>query len=424
MSSLTNISEAIKAMYGSRMPITLFGDFHQLCLDRPVADKTIRKKSSGRRDKGIYYTPAPLVDYIVFYTLKTVFHKLELERFKHLRILDPSCGCGAFLIASLRFILKWLKDKYSNKKSPCPSPQKSFELLKSMIYGTDIDERAIHWTRRLLLLTVWDFYINNGISKRDTQNLRIPTLKENIICKDFLEEQSLKNETFHVIIGGPPFVRVQELYKSDPAKVDNYKHSFRTAKTGQFDLYMLFIEKAIGLLADQGYLSMSVSNTFIRSESGRTLRKLIAEKCTVSEIVEFEDSRLYPNALVQVAAIAFQKTNEKNTTRHVFVKGKGGLRRKLSRIDKQNDNAFLKVCNLPATACASENWGLKSESETNLLHKIESVGTPLGKLPIHIRFGAATGADKVFLLKNAESLNSKTMLAESRFLNDMFVFES
>ncbi|MHC4396741.1 MAG: Eco57I restriction-modification methylase domain-containing protein [Planctomycetota bacterium] len=425
LSSLTNISGAVEALYGSRMPITLLGDFYQLCLGRPVADKRIRKRGSDRRNKGVYYTPAALVDYLVYHTLKKAFHKLAPEQIQRLRILDPSCGCGAFLIASIRFILKWLKDKYNDSEQPLYlSPHESLELLESMIYGTDIDERAIHWTRRLLLLTVWDFYITNGVTKNDIRNLRIPTLEENIVCKDFLEEQSLKNEAYHVIIGGPPFVRVQELYKSDSAKVDSYKCNFRTAKNGQFDLYMLFVEKAIELLADQGYLSMSVSNTFLRSESGRTLRKLIAEKCAVDEIVEFEDSKLYPNALVQVAVITLQKTAEKNTTKHVFVKGKGGLRRKLSRLDKQDDNTFLQTQNLPATACASENWVLRSESETNLLYKIESAGIPLGNLAVRICFGAATGADKVFLLKNAEDLDSNFVLAESRFLDDVFVFES
>ena len=424
-SSLTHISEAVEAMYGSRMPITLFGDFHQLCIERPIADKTIRKKDSGRRDKGIYYTLTPLVDYLVFHTLKKVFHKLESEQVQHLRILDPSCGGGAFLIASLRFVLKWLKDRYNKKEeSSCLSPQKNLDLLESMIYGTDIDEWAIEWTRRLLLLTVWDSCIKSGVSENDIRTLSIPTLEENIVCKDFLEEQSSKNETFHVIIGGPPFVRVQELYKSNPIRIDNYKRRFRTARSGQFDLYMLFIEKAIELLADRGYLSMSVSNTFLRSEGGRTLRRLIAENCSVSEIVEFKDSKLYPNALVQVAAIMLHKTAERYPTKHVFVKGKGGLRRKLSKIDKQDDNAFLQTRNLPATACASENWILRSESETNLLYKIESVGIPLGRLPVHIRFGAATEADKVFLLKSAEYLDSKTVLAESRFLDDVFVFEA
>jgi hypothetical protein len=119
-----------------------------------------------------------------------------------------------------------------------------------------------------------------------------------------------------------------------------------------------------------------------------------------------------------------QKTAEINTARHVTVEGRGGLRKKLSNIDNLNDDIFLQTRNLSSMACASENWSLKSENETNLLHKIESVGTPIGKLSIPIRFGTATGADKVFLLKNVDYLNSKMVLAESRFLNDVFVFES
>ena len=431
-SSLNRISEAVDAFYGSRMPITLFGEFHQLCVDRPIADKTTRKKGWQRRNKGIYYTPAPLVDHIVFHTLKKAFNKLKPQQVEQLRILDPSCGCGAFLIASLRFILEWFRDKYNNKKeSPCLHPQESFNLLEFMIYGTDIDERAVEWTRRLLLLTVWDSFVNNGVSKNDIRNLTIPILKENIICTDFLqthlddcEKSPLMNKPFHIIIGGPPFVRVQQLYKSNPELADDYKKRFRTAKAGQFDLYMLFIEKAVALLADQGYLNMSVSNTFLRSESGRALRKLIAETCTVGEIIEFEDSNLYPNALVQVSAIMFHKTVKRHSTKHIFIKGKGGLRRKLSKIGKQrDDNAFIQIRNLPATACASENWLFESASETNLLSKIESVGTPLGKLPIKIRFGTATGADNIFLLRNADDLNSKLVLAESRFLDDLLTFE-
>jgi len=424
LSSLTNISQAVKTLYGSRMPITILGNFYQMCLDYPVADKKTLKKDSARRGKGIYYTPAAMVDYLVFHTLKEAFHNLAPEKIMYRRILDPSCGYGAFLVASFRFILKWLKNDCDNKRTSCHSLQRSLELLETMIYGTDIDERAVHWTRKLLLLTCWDFYINESVSSDDIRNLRIPTLEKNIVCADFLEGQSLKNETFHVIVGGPPFVRVQKLYKSDVAKVNNYKRIFRTAKNGQFDLYMLFIEKAIALLAEQGYLSMSISNTFLRSESGRTLRKLIAEKCAVSEIVEFEDSKLYVNALVQITAIMLRKIAEKSTTKYVLVKGRGNLRTKLSGIDKQKNNEFLQICNLPVIACASENWNLQSESEANVLHKIESMGIPLGKLPIHIRFGAATGADNVFLLKNVDYLNAKTVLAESRLLNDVFIFES
>lgn len=430
-SSLTHISEAADAFYSSQMPITIFGDFHQLCIDRPIADRNARKKSSQRHKRGIHYTPAPLVDYLVFQTLKKAFHKLEPEQAQQLRILDPSCGCGAFLIATFRYILMWFKCKYNSKgQSLGLNPQKTLELLESMIFGTDIDERAIQWTCKLLLLTAWHCCMNNVVSKTDVQNLSIPDLKENIICKDFLHKHSndsersiLMDNPFDTIVGGPPFVRVQELHKSNPELVNDYKRRFRTARAGQFDLYMLFIEKSIELLADEGYLSMSVSGNFLRSQSGHNLRKLIADTCNVSEIIEFEDSNLYPNANVPITLLLLSKTSDKSVTRHIYIKGKGGLRRKLSNIDKHN-NLYIETCKLPLTACTSANWNLESESKTSLLSKIESVGIPLSKLPVKIRLGVATGADDVFLLRNVEDLNSRLVLAESRFLNDIFVFES
>lgn len=430
-SSLIHISEATDAFYGSQMPITIFGDFHQLCIDHPVAERKTRKKGSQRHKKGIHYTPAPLVDYLVLQTLKRAFHKLKPVQVQQLRIHDPSCGCGAFLIAVLRYILIWFKCQYSSKRQSLRlNPQKTLELLKSMIFGTDIDDRATQWTRKLLLLTAWDYCLNSAVRKSDIQNLNIPDLKENIVCKDFLkthqddcEKSPLMDKSFDIIIGGPPFVRVQELYKSNPELVNDYKRRFITARTGQFDLYMLFIEKSIKLLADEGDLGMSVSSSFLRSESGRSLRKLIADTCRVSKIIEFENSNLYPNANIPITLLLLRKTSEKYTTKHIHVKGKNGLRRKLSNVNKQ-DNLYIEACKLPATACTSANWILESENKISLLSKIESDGIPLGKLPIRIRFGIATGADDVFLLRNVEDLNSQLVLAESRFLNDIFVFES
>ena len=430
-SSLIHISEASEVFYGSQMPITIFGDFHQLCIDHPVVDRKIREKGLQRHIKGIYYTPAPLVDYLVLQTLKIAFHKLKPVQVQQLKILDPSCGCGAFLIATLRYILIWFKCQYSSKRQSFRlNPQKTLELLESMIFGTDIDDRATEWTRKLLLLTAWDYCLNSAVSIRDIQNLNIPDLTKNIICKDFLQthqddcvKAQLIDNSFDIIIGGPPFVRVQEIYKSNPELVNDYKRRFVTARTGQFDLYMLFIEKSIKLLADEGHLSMSVSSSFLRTESGRSLRKLIADTCRVSKIIEFEESNLYPNANISITLLLLHKTSEKYTTKHIYLKGKGGLRRKLSNVNKQ-DNLYIETCKLPATACTSANWILESENKISLLSKIESYGIPLSKLPIRIRFGVATGADDVYLLRNVEDLNSQLVLAESRFLNDIFVFES
>ncbi len=421
--SLVGMSKAVETVYNSHLPITFFGDFYQLCLSRPVADTRRGLKNSPRRIKGVYYTPAALVDYIVFRTLGKICSILP-EQIQHLRILDPSCGCGAFLIASLRFLLKCFEERDDSKKPIFSKLQKSLNLLKSSIYGVDIDRRSIYWTRRLLLLTIWDFCIRKGIDRKDISKLYFPTFEGNLICRNFLDEDFLKEKAFNVLIGGPPFVRVKELYKTDPVRANNYKERFKTARSGQFDLYMLFIEKSIELLANQGYLGMSVSNTFLRSGSGGTLRKLIKNNCNIEEIVEFEDSRLYSDALVQVATIIFQKTAKKNAAKYVLVKGEGDLRRKLSEICKGESNVLLQVNDIHPSVFASEHWKISSTSENSLLLKIYSKSVPLVTLPVQIRLGAATGADEVFLLNKFEYLDSNTLLAESRFLKDVFLFES
>jgi hypothetical protein len=373
------------------------------------------------------------VDYLVLHTLEKAFDKLAAEQVRPLRILDPSCGCGAFLIAALRYVLQWFENKCDHVKRQRPNPQQCLDILESMIHGTDIDQQAVKWTRRSLLLTVWDFCVRGGVSTGDAANLSIPTLENRIACRDFLGEPSdsggnaLKAEegVFHIILGSPPFVRTQHLCESYPRKIENYKKRFVTAGTGQFDLYMLFVERSIQILADGGYLGMSLSNTFLRSVSGAILRALIAGTCDLQQIVEFEDNRLYPGATVQISLIMIRKTAGESSTKYALVKGRGGLRRKLGNIDRRVvAGTPVQIHHLPSTSSLSANWTLVCKTESALLSKIASRGTPLGKLPIDIGFGLATGADGVFLLKYAERLSSGAVLAESAFLDDLFVFES
>jgi hypothetical protein len=433
LSSLTRISEANRTLYGSRMPVTLFGDYQQLCTGLALGGKPNYKEVSERHNRGVYYTPASLVDYLVFHTLERAFHELEAEQVQQLRILDPSCGCGALLVAALRYVLKWFENNYNDVEHRQLDPQKCLDLLGSMIFGADIDQQAVVWTRRLLLLTVWDFCIRCGVSRSDIVNISIPSFEKSVTCGDFLGEPSgvctkvptAKEGNFHIILGSPPFVRIQQLYKSNPRQIEDYKKRFITAKAGQFDLYMLFIERSIQILTNGGYLSMSLSNTFLRSMSGCILRALIAGTCNVEQIVEFEDNKLYPGATVQISMIMMRKTAGQSSIKYVVIKGRNGLRRKLCRTDRQGDGGpSVCVQHLPPAACLSANWVLRNETESELLSKITSQGTPLGKLPVDISFGATTGADSVFLLKGAERLSSGAVLAESRFLDDLFVFES
>lgn len=97
---LDELAEASRQAYGSLIPISVFGGFHLLCMDRPVAcaygtQARAQPVGNKRHRDGIYYTPAPLVDYLVYCTLSEALGQRGPDEGARLRILDPACGQSA-----------------------------------------------------------------------------------------------------------------------------------------------------------------------------------------------------------------------------------------------------------------------------------------------------------------------------------------
>ena len=150
------IIQASRQLYGSRLPVTIFGDLHQWCLafspdESPVAKRGARSETR-RYDKGIHYTPAALVNYLTSRVLARAFDGLSADLVLERRVLDPSCGCGIFLVAALRYIFA----RQSKSRQGDLSLQDRLNILGRMILGTDLDAQAVEWTRRGLLLTAWE----------------------------------------------------------------------------------------------------------------------------------------------------------------------------------------------------------------------------------------------------------------------------
>jgi hypothetical protein len=125
-----------------QLPPTVFGEFHQLCLAENDAGE-----AGEQRARGVHYAPVSLADYLT----ARVFDRLSAshDTRTRLRILDPSCGGGTFLLAALRRLLQ---------RQDHPSPQQTLDLLEDSLFGIDIDPQAIggtRWIRQLSLLTEW-----------------------------------------------------------------------------------------------------------------------------------------------------------------------------------------------------------------------------------------------------------------------------
>ena len=125
---------------------------------------TVAKDAKKRKEHGIYYTPSFIVDYIVKNALGPILDKCKsVSDLKKIKVLDPACGSGSFLVKALKMI----NDKYMDFGAGNNELRKYF-ILTQNIYGVDLDEQAVEITRLNLLI--------NALSKRE----KFPPLINNI----------------------------------------------------------------------------------------------------------------------------------------------------------------------------------------------------------------------------------------------------
>jgi methylase of polypeptide subunit release factors len=381
------VADASARLRTQRFPVTAFGDYHQLCLARPLhAVPGVNE----RRSRGVHFTPAPLVDYLTDATLSG-FPGSEYN----FRLLDPSCGCGVFLIAAARH----RADRVSGAAGTA-RVQQLLDVIAESIFGIDINPRAVEWARRSLLLSAWECDPNG-----DHSELRVPDLTRNIATGDFLADERPNgfSDHFDAVLGGPPFVRYSQLKKDCPDRLANWRGRFVTARSGQFDLYMPFFEQAVRHLKPGGQLGWSVSNTFLRSKFGGPLRQFLGENCTLQELVEFENPKVYAEAVTQIVLVRLKKVAADEDCRFVRVKAKPDLRAALEATAgvRPRTEIDLQIRRLPAATFRAETWRLSDDGSRSSAPPT-TVRT-LKELGVRITQGVVTGADPVFLLRVIDS---------------------
>ncbi len=161
--------------------------------DKPDSDEE-DEHSEGRK-AGAYYTPIPVVNYM----LAGMDKRRRLQR--GVRVFDPSCGSGAFLVQCYRRLIE--RELIQRKKKP--APHELATLLKRHIFGVDMDEDACSVAEFSLYLTLLDYVEPADLI--DHPRFRLPTLrKANIFCSDFFAFQPFKTR-FHWIAGNPPWTK-------------------------------------------------------------------------------------------------------------------------------------------------------------------------------------------------------------------------
>ncbi len=427
-------------------------------------------KPEVRKAGGIFYTPEYIVDYIVKKTVGRFLSERKPKEIQTLRILDPACGSGSFLIRAFKELevyyqrLKkevWERRRKTLSKVYEDQTQFSFDegsletrwelnvfdkrkVVLEHLFGVDLDEQAVEVTRLSLMLKMLEG--EHGIIPGRAV---LPTLDHNIKCGnslisgDVLRLQSFFKEDwsktkefdwntrfrkivveekgFDVIIGNPPYVRIQILPKD---QVAFFSKHFVSA-TGNYDIYALFVERGLQLLKPGGILGFILPHKFFQAAYGQGLRKLIAEKNALMEVVNFRDNQIFEQASTYTCLLFLQKGKEK-TFKYSEVARLEDPVKQLQTIKEHEEyqDDRIRVGKIPKKQVTETPWSFSFGEEAKLLEKLRNVGTTLGDVANRIFQGVITSADTVFLFKEFEFIGKSKVKVYSKELQEKVVLET
>ncbi len=306
-----------------------------------------------RKFNGAFFTPDYVIDFIIN----------EIQPKENDTNLDPSCGCGAFLVG--------LTDYY---KRTFNKPIK--KIIKENIFGSDILEYNIH--RAKLILTI--YALQNGEQLKDTDF--------NLFHQDSL--RTSWKMSFDNIVGNPPYVKFQDL--TDDNRNYLAKH-WTTVEGGTFNLYFAFFELGYKLLKPTGKLGYITPNNYFTSLAGEALRKYFLHQKCVTRIIDFSHKKVFDAQTYTAITFLNKQQNEAITYDRI----KDGYSPELFLANANGSPNYLENLNV-------KKWRLLKTDEQQNIKTIETIGKPIGKL-FDICVGIATLKDEIFFIDGSKQKN-------------------
>ena len=309
-----------------------------------------------KNENGIVFTPKYISDFIVKDSLKN----LDCWN-KNIKIVDPGCGCGIFLISAIEYI----HNKFNVDIK---------EIIEENIYGIDIMQDNIRRCKFAIEL----YCIINKLELRNS-------IKYNLISADSLKENwnnLFKVERFDYIIGNPPYVNPHDMKKET---VKFLKDNFKSTQEGVFNIFYAFIENGLNYLQEDGVLEYIIPNNVLTIKSANNLRDILQNRKSIESIIDFSDNMIFKPVRTYNCIIKLNKRcNEKFN--YAVIDKCNNIEEKLERIDYQCMETELLDKN---------GWKLVNKNTLDNIKKIEKQKMPIKEF---IRTGIATLKDGVYLV--------------------------
>ena len=332
-------------------------------LEKQVAEST-RSVSGKRKIDGVVYTPDPVTRFIVDQTLTSyladqqtllrkqyskeldgvdvwrkptpketadytgrkkqaklknterlvefLFWTAWRDRLCGIRVVDPACGSGAFLVAAFDVLDAEYRRANEQIQAITGNPDLfdiNREILNANLFGVDLNAESIEITK----LSLWLKTAQHGKPLESLEaNLRIGNsliADANFAKRPFDWQKEFPKVFaeggFDVVLGNPPYVRMELLTPVKPYLAANYK-----VASGRADLFCYFYELGVSLLKAGGRLGYISSSTFFKSGSGKALRQYLLNNCQIRAIVDFGDIKVFDGVTTDPAVVILDRVSE------------------------------------------------------------------------------------------------------------------
>jgi hypothetical protein len=457
-SSLDGIAALARYDFETDLNVNILGHiFEQSITDLELIRASIRgeiadKQRSRRKRDGIFYTPELITSFMVARTIGGWLAEREaeiearhrtskrgpmaketrlkvmvdyLEVLKHIKVLDPACGSGAFLVAAFDYLIAEYERVNAAIAELTGAPQQlglfdlDRQILQDNLFGVDLNRESVEISK----LSLW--------LKTARRDKPLNNLDGNIRCGNSLVEPLGPTATdalreafaalpadsrafdwraafpavferggFDVVIGNPPYVRQESL-----GALKGYLAQCYASYSGVADIYVYFYERGLDLLAPGGKLSYIVTNKWLRAGYGEPLRRLFSERAVFEEILDFghapifEDADTFPCIIVARRRPAEPESAADPESPTVSVCPVPRDRSaELSLDNYVHEHAYP----VPWSRYGAEPWSLEPPDVDALMQRIRERGTPLAEfLGVKPYRGVLTGLNEAFLIDDA-----------------------
>ena len=450
------LKEIIKRLYYpespyefSVLPADILGQIYERFLGKvirltPGHQAKVEEKPEVRKAGGVYYTPTYIVDYIVKNTVGKLCEGKSPKQVAKLRILDPACGSGSFLLGAYQYLLdwhlKWYLDhdpaRHAKGKRPAVyqvrhndwrlTTRIRKEILLNNIFGVDIDQQAVEVTKLSLLLKVLEGETAETLNRSLElfHERALPDLSNNIKCgnsligPDFYEGKQatmfdqeevyrinafdwqnefpdvMKRGGFDAVIGNPPYVRQEGLGQFKAYFESHYETFVSTA-----DLYVPFVEKGHKLLNSSGVFGMIVSNKWLRAAYGKRLRGFLTNQASPLEVLDLAGLPVFAKATVRT--IILISARQHRPGKRLKYLAPISLE-KFKRVRSAEDLERLKeqdAIGVNSEGLSGECWSFSGQDTALAMKRVQELCVPLNQYVLSKPFfGIKTGFNKAFVI--------------------------